>query len=148
MPNQRMIQLLAANCQFELAAEQLSISQVDLVSELYAVREDDGVVDVLKYMMMLRTYDLLMQVRLALTASLDDFSPTELAKLYKDLMSGFNTMLAPDQQVATDDVDDSTAPDDVKAKLIYKLDDLAKRRPQMIAGSNGHSNGNGTNGHA
>ena len=135
MSNRRLLELLARDGQFELMCESTKLDTVDLLSDLVEAR-DDSSVDIIRYVMAMRTYDLLMQVRTALALQLDEFSPAELAKLYRDLLASVQTMMAPQAVPEQNVPEDESSDGDPKARLIYRLDELASRH--AIGGPNGH----------
>lgn len=142
MQSRELVELLSNNCQFDLTAERLRLQQNELVSSILASR-DDSVNESLRYLLAFRTYDLLMQVRLVLAASLDQMSPTELAKLYKDLMTTFNSLSTPASR--TDEVPDDDLEDDsddaVKSRLMARIDELAERRDKLALDEEGRTAG-------
>lgn len=133
MNNQRLLELLARDGQLDLICERSQIDPVDLVRDLVEQRSEDTI-DIIKFMMALRSYSLLMQVDTALAIQLDDMSPSELARFRRDLAGSISGMLGPDSD---DSATDDNIEDDPKLKLISKFDELAERRA-LGTGTNGH----------
>lgn len=120
--------VVAAGGNLPLAAERAGVSKTDLVS---LITGDDTVSlsENLRAMILLSTFETIMQTNIAFRASLSTMSPDAISKAYASQLTAFSQLSTQPTSDLGSAQQDAAA---VKQKLVTRLDTWRKNKPTPV----------------